>query len=103
MDRTAFTLPQYLYSTAILLLFLWTVLPLQSLSTCKVQLYLYSPCGPYCLYGTLVNVQYSYNSTLPMDRSACTEPKCLYSTGIPLLFLWTVLPVQSLSACTVQL
>ena len=34
-----------------------------------------------------------------MDRTACTEPQCLYSTAIPLLPLWTVRPVQSLSAC----
>jgi hypothetical protein len=38
-----------------------------------------------------------------MDRTACTEPQCLYSTAIPLLPLWTVRPVHSLSACTVQL
>ena len=31
---------------------------------------------------------------------ACTEPQCLYSTAIPLLPLWTVRPVQSLSSCT---
>ena len=31
---------------------------------------------------------------------ACTEPQCLYSTAIPLLPLWAVWPVQSLSACT---
>ena len=50
-----------------------------------------------------------------MDRTACTEPQCLYkgalylyllvpwsrkSRAIPLLPLWTVRPVQSLSACT---
>ena len=38
-----------------------------------------------------------------MDRTACTEPQCLYSTAIPLLPLWAVRPVQILSACTVQL
>ena len=38
-----------------------------------------------------------------MGRTACTEPQCLYSTAIPLLHLRTVRPVQSLSACTVQL
>ena len=48
-------------------------------------------------------VQYSYTSTPPMDRTACTESQCLYSTAIPLLPLWAVQPVQSLSACTVQL
>jgi hypothetical protein len=35
-----------------------------------------------------------------MDRTACTEPQYLYSTAIPLLPLWAVRPVQSLSACT---
>ena len=35
-----------------------------------------------------------------MDRTACTEPQCLYSRAIPLLPLWAVQPVQSLSACT---
>jgi hypothetical protein len=35
-----------------------------------------------------------------MGRSACTEPQCLYSRAIPLLPLWTVRPVQSLSAST---
>ena len=35
-----------------------------------------------------------------MDCTACTEPQCLYSRAIPLLPLWAVRPVQSLSACT---
>jgi len=38
-----------------------------------------------------------------MDRTACTESQCLYSTAIHLLPLWTARPVQSLSACTVDL
>jgi len=38
-----------------------------------------------------------------MDRTACTELQCLYSIAIPLLPLRAVRPVQSLSACTVQL
>ena len=38
-----------------------------------------------------------------MGRTVCTEPQCLYSTAIPLLHLWAVRSVQSLSACTVQL
>jgi len=78
MCRTACTEPQCLYSTAIPLHPLCAVLPVQSLSACTVQLYLYSPYGPYCLYRASVPVQYSYTST-------------------PLL---AVLPVQSLSACT---
>ena len=35
-----------------------------------------------------------------MGRTACTEPQCLYSIAIPLLPLWAVQPVQSLSACS---
>jgi hypothetical protein len=35
-----------------------------------------------------------------MGRTACTEPQWLYSRTIPLLPLWAVRPVQSLSACT---
>ena len=61
------------------------------------------PYGPYGLYRASVPVQYSYTSTLPMGRTACTEPQCLYSRAIPLVPLWAVRPVQSLSACTVQL
>jgi hypothetical protein len=47
----------------------------------RVELYIYSPYGPYGL----------------------TVPQCLYSRTIPLLPLWAVRPVQSLSACTVEL
>jgi hypothetical protein len=46
---------------------------------------LYSPYGPYGLYRASVPVQ------------GCTLP---YSRAIPLLPLWAVQPVQSLSACT---
>jgi len=100
---TACTEPQYLYSTAIPLLPLWAVRSVQSLSACTVELYLYSTYGLYGLYRASVSVQYSYASTPPMGLTACTEPQCLYSRAIPLLSLWTVQPVQCLSACTVQL
>ena len=100
MGRSACTEPQCLYSTAKPLLPLWPVRPVQSLSACTVQLNLYSPYGPYGLYRATVPVQYSYTSTPPMGRTACTDPQCLYSTAIPLLPLWGVRPVQSLSACT---
>jgi len=101
MGRTACTEPQCLYSRAIPLLPLWAVRPVQSLSACTLELYLYSPYGPYSLYrASVVPVQYSYTSTPPMGRTACTQPQCLYSTAIPLLPLWAVRPVQSLSACT---
>jgi len=97
------TEPQCLYSTVILLLPSLAVLPVHSLSACTVQLYLYSPYLPYCLYKASEPVQYSYTSTSPIGRTACTKPQCLYSTAIPLLPLLTVRPVHSLSACTVQL
>ena len=103
MGRTACREPQCLYSTAITLLPLWAVRPVQSLSTCTVQLYLYSHYRPYGLYSASVPVQYSYTSTSPMGRMVCTEPQCLYSTPIPLLRLWAVRSLQRLSACTVQL
>ena len=90
-------------SRTVPLLPLCAVRPVQSLSACTVQLYLYSPYGSYGLYRASVPVQYSYTSTPPMGRTACTEPQCLYSTAISLLPLWAVRPVQSLSACTVQL
>ena len=95
-----FLVPWSRKSRAIPLLPLLSVRPVQSLSACTVQLYLYSPYGPYGLYRAPVPVQYSYTSTPPMGRTACTEPQCLYSTAIPLLPLWTVRPVQTLSACT---
>jgi hypothetical protein len=50
-----------------------------------VELYLYSPYRPYGLYRASVPVQWY---TLP------------YIRAIPLLPLWAVRPVQSLSACT---
>ena len=79
------------------------VRPVQSLSACTVQLYLYSP---QCLYSTAiplipsVPVQYSYTS-IPL--STCTvqlylySPQYLYSTAIPLL---PSVPVQG---CTLPL
>jgi hypothetical protein len=100
MGRTACTEPQCLYSRAIPLLPQWAVWPVQSLSACTVELYLCSPYGPYGLYRASVPVQQSYTSTAPMGRMACTEPQYLYSRAIPLLPLWVVWPVQSLSACT---
>jgi hypothetical protein len=44
-------------SRAIPLLSLWAVRPVQSLSACTVELYLYSPCGPYGLYRASMPVQ----------------------------------------------
>jgi hypothetical protein len=53
----------------------------------RVELYLYSPYGPYGLYRASVPVQ---GCTLPLP----------YSKAIPLLPLWAVRPVKGLSACT---
>jgi len=103
MGRTACTEPQCLYSTAIPVLPLRPVWPVQNLNACTVQLYLYTSYRPYGLYRASVTVQYSYTSTPPMYRTACTEPQCLYSTAIPLIPLWAVRPVESLSAYTVRL
>ena len=52
-----------------------------------VQLYLYFPYGPYGLYKAPVPIQ---GCTLPLPNSR----------AIPVLPLWAVRPVQSLSACT---
>ena len=76
-------------SRTIPLLPLWALRPIQSLSACTVQLYLYSPYGPYGLYRASVPVQYSYTSTPPMCRTACTEPQCLYKGE---LYLYPRLP-----------
>ena len=57
MGRTACTEPQCLYSTAIPLLPLWAVRPVQRLSACTIELYLYSLYGPYGLYRASVPVQ----------------------------------------------
>ena len=75
-------------SRAIPLLPLWAIQPVQSLSAC-----------------TRVHFNFIYTSTPPMGRTACTEPQCLYNGApltlpIPLLPLWAIQPVQSLSACT---
>jgi len=103
IGRTACTQPQCLYSRAIPLHPILAVRPVQSLSACTVELYLYFPYWPYDLYRASVPVQYNYTSTPPIGRTICTEPQCLYSTAIPLLPLLAVRSVQSLNACTVQL
>jgi len=78
MGRTACTDPQCLYKDALYLYF-------------TVELYLYSPYGPYGLYRASVPVQgctlplpYSRAVPLlpPMGRTACTEPQCLYKCAL---------------------
>jgi len=103
IGHTACTEPQCLYIIAIPLLPLLAVLPIHSLSACTVQLYFYTPYWLYWLNRASVPVQYSYTSIPPIGHTASTEPQCLYSTPIPLLPLLAILPIQSLSACTVQL
>jgi len=79
------------------------VRPVQFLRACTIELYLYSPYGPYDLYRASVRVQYSYTSTSPVGHAASTEPQCLYSRAIPLLPLWAVRPLQSLRSSKVEL
>ena len=74
-------------SRAISLLPYWDVRPVQSLSACTVELYLYFLYGPFGLYRASVPVQYSYTSTSSMGRSACTEPQFLYK-GALYLYLY---------------
>jgi len=52
-------------SAAIPLFPLWTVRPVQSLSAC-----------------TTVHFAFTYTSISPMDRTACTEPQCLYNGAL---------------------
>jgi len=58
------------------LLPLWTVRPVQSLSAC-----------------TTVHFNFTYTSTTPMDRTACTEPQCLYN-GALYLYLYLYSPYR---------
>ena len=58
------------YTLPIHLLPLWTVRPVQSLSAC-----------------TTVHFNFTYTSTPPMDRAACTEPQCLFN-GALYLYLY---------------
>jgi len=61
----------------------WPLIPFYYRGQESVELYLYSPYGPYDLYRASVPVQ---GCTLPLP--------------IPILPLWAVRLVQSLSACT---
>jgi len=44
---------------------LWTVRPVQNLSAC-----------------TTVHFTFTYTSTTPRDRTACTQPQCLYNGAL---------------------
>ena len=93
MDRTVCTECQCLYSTAIPLLPLWGVRPVQSLSACTVQLYLYSTHGPYGLYRASVPVQ---GCTLPFTLSIY-RMFFLFHSCLTTFHLLHVLSVQFLS------
>jgi len=103
MDRTDITEPQIFYITSIFLIPLWTERALHTLSACTVHLYRYSPYGQYALYISSVPVQYSVTSIPPIGRPACTDPQCLYIRPKSLHLLWTVRPLENLSACTVHI
>jgi len=57
LTRHHLVVPWSIKSRAIPLLPLWAVRPVQSLSACTVELYLYYPYGPYGLYRASVPVQ----------------------------------------------
>jgi len=75
VQRCSLTLP-------IPLLSIWTVRPVQSLSAC-----------------TTVHFKFTYTSTPPMDRTACTVPQCLHN-GALYLYLYIYSPMDR-TACTV--
>jgi len=114
LDRASVTVQRYTLTLRLPLIPLWTVQPVQTLSA-----------------RTTLHFNFTFTSTPPMDRTACTEPQCLYNgtlylylylyspygpyglyrasvliqrctltLSLPLLPLWTVRPVQSLSVCT---
>jgi hypothetical protein len=80
--RTACSEPQCLYSRAIPLLPLWAVRSVQSLSACTVQLYLYSPYGPYGLYRASVEI-YLYSPYGPYGLYRASVELYLYSSYGP--------------------
>jgi hypothetical protein len=58
---------------------------------------------PQCLSSRAIPLLPLWAVRPVQSLSACSEPQCLYSRAISLLPLWAVRPVQSLSACTVEL
>ena len=73
-DPSPILVPWSRKSRAIPLLPLWAVRPVQSLSAC-----------------TTVHFTFTYTSIPPMDRTACTEPQCLYN-GALYLYLYLYSP-----------
>jgi len=73
--------PRSWKSRAIPLLHLWAVRPVQNLSACTVDLYLYSTYGLYGLYRTSVPVQ---GCTLPFFTTTGTY----FCTNLIIYFSW---------------
>jgi len=96
------------------LLPLWAIQPVQSLSVCTTVHFTFTytstppmdrtACtGPQCLYnGALYLYLYLYSPYGPYSlyRASMPVQRCTLPLPIPLLPLWTVRLVQSLSACT---
>jgi len=73
-------------SLPIPLLLLWTIQPVESLSAC-----------------TKVHFSFTYTSSPSMDRTACTEPQCLYNGALKLyLYLYTPYGPYGLYRATVN-
>jgi len=93
---------------------LWAVRPVQSLSACTTVHFTFTyTCTPpmdrtnctepQCLYkGALYLYLYLYSPYGPYElyRASVPVQRCTLPLPIPVLPLWTVRPVQSLSACT---
>ena len=82
-------------SRAIRLLSLWAVRPVQSLSACKERPGRDS--DPSAPSSAMVKKVWSYTSTSPMGRTACTEPQCL--TTVHFTFTFTSTPLMDLTVC----
>jgi hypothetical protein len=88
MGRTDCTEPQCLYSRAKSVLPLWTIRPVQSLSACTVELYLYSPYGPYG------HVQNFSALTVELYLYSHYGPYGLYRASVPVQGCTLYLPLQ---------
>jgi len=54
---------------------------------------------PHTLLVLLVMKEYSYTSTPPMGRTACTEPQCLYLFTVHLDIIKVLLPTDAQENC----
>ena len=111
MGRTACTEPQCLHQSALYLFSLWAVRSVQSLSACTtVHFTLPIPLLPLWTVRpvqslsacTTVHFTFTYTSTPPMHRTACTEPQCLYNGALYLyLYLYSPCGLYSLYRASV--